>query len=382
MKKKKVILLTNIITPYIIPLFNYIDKNGDFDFNVVALAETEKNREWKSIKKEINFDYKILSGWHLFFYKKEREIATHLNWGVFKSLFRYNPDIIIIGGYNNLAYWQAFFYCKVFRKKYVLWNGTTLLSVGRMGGIYRLIKRIIVKGADRWIAYGTKAKEYLEYLGADPKNIYVSINTVDVNFFYKAVFRYRNSKNFLEERKQFPKIMLLYVGQIVDRKGVKQLLKSLNILHDPEVGLLIVGSGPEEKNLREFCKENRLNNIFFEGFHQQGALPKYYALADIFILPSLQEVWGLVVNEALASGLFVLCSKYAGVAYDLINKNNGRKFDPYNTEEIIEYIKEAKANLSYLRINREKIGRWVIENLGIEKSGDILIAALDSLTQQ
>jgi len=376
MRKKKVLLLTNIISPYRIPLFNYISQKGNFDFTVVALAETEKNREWKSVKREINFDYKILSGWHLFFYKKGREIATHLNRSVFKSLFKYNPDIIIIGGYDNLAYWQALFYCKVFRKEYILWNGTTLLSVGRMEGIYGLIKRMIVKGAGRWIAYGTKAKEYLEYFGADPKNIYISTNTVDVDFFYKSVFRYRNSKNFLEERKQFPKIMLLYVGQMVNRKGVKQLLKSLNVLHDPEVGLLMVGSGPEEKNLKDFCKKNKLNNVFFEGFHQQEELPRYYALADVFILPSFQEVWGLVVNEALASGLFVLCSKYAGAAYDLINRENGMIFDPGDVSQIVQFIKKIKNNISDLKKRRRIISSQFIECFNIKKSGEAFISAI------
>ena len=59
-----------------------------------------------------------------------------------------------------------------------------------------------------------------------------------------------------------------------------------------------MGSGPKEKEFKEFCKKKDLDNIFFEGFKQQEELPKYYALADIFILPSFKEVWGMVVNEA------------------------------------------------------------------------------------
>jgi len=378
MKKKKVILLTNIITPYVIPLFNHIYQAGGFNFKVIALAETEKNREWQLAKEKIKFDYKILSGWHLFSYKKEKEISTHFNWGVLRSLSKFNPDIIIIGGYDNLAYWQAFFYCKILGKKCILWSGTTLLSTGSLIGIRGVLKRIIIKGANKYIAYSTKAKEYLEYFGADSKDIHIGTNTVDVNFFNKSVSQYRNGKSFSEERKKFPKIMLLYVGQLVQRKGVKQVLKALNTFNDSDIGFMVVGSGPEEENLKKFCNENNLKNVFFEGFHQQNELPKYYALADIFILPSFEEVWGLVVNEALASGLYVLCSKYAGAAYDLINNENGVIFNPKNIDEIAKSIKNARNQIELIRSKREKISNWAKNNLSIEKSGDAFISAIKS----
>jgi len=376
--KKKVILLTNIISPYRIPLFNYISKNGGFSFRVIALAKTEKNREWKIAKEKIHFDYKILPGWHLFFYSRMRKIATHLNWGVFTNLIRYNPDVVVIGGYNNLASWQALLYCKIWRKECILWNETTLLSASHIQGIYGLIKKVIIQGVGKYIACGKKAKEYLEYFGASPERIYISIDTVDVHLFYKMASRYRGSKNFLEERKRFPKLLLLYVGQLVKRKGIEQFLKVLNLLHDSDIGLLIVGSGPEEKHLKEFCREKKLDNVFFEGFHQQWELGKYYALADVFVLPSLKEVWGLVVNEALASGLFVLCSKYAGAAYDLINNENGVIFDPNNIKEVIRVIREIKSQIKLIKSRRSAIANWAKDKLSIEKSAESFIRAIQS----
>lgn len=376
MKKNKVILITNIISPYRIPLYNYISKNGDFNFKVLVLAEKEKNREYQLAKQEIKFDYQILPGWHLFFIGGKREVSIHLNRGVFGALKRYSPDVIITSGYNCPAYWQAFLYCKLFKKKYVLWNGTTLLSAGSTKGVRGLLKKIIIKKADKYIAYGGKAKEYLEYFGAEPKNIYVSTNTVDVDYFRKKTFQYREDKNFYEERNKFPKILLLYIGQLVKRKGVEQVLKALKVLKDSQIGFIIVGSGPEERNLKKFCTKNKLENIFFEGFHQQEELPKYYNLADVFILPSFEEVWGLVVNEALASGLYILASKYAGVTYDLINDENGKIFDPYNVNGIVNCIKEIKTNLPLLRTNRKKISDWAKENIAIAKSGDCFISVI------
>jgi glycosyltransferase involved in cell wall biosynthesis len=382
MKNKKIILFTNIITPYNIPLFNYINKKGNFNFKIVALAEKEKNRKWQLNKGKIEFDYKILSGFNLFFYGEKREISIHINIGVFMFLLSHNPNIIIITGYDCLAYWQIFLYCKVFRKKCILWNGTTLLSAGTLKGIRGTLKKIIIKGVDSYIAYGSKAKEYLEYFGADSKKIYISTNTVDVDFFYNKVLQYRNSENFLEERKQFPNVVLIYIGQLVKRKGVEQIIKALNNLKDDDIGFIIVGSGPEEENLKKFCIENSLQNIFFEGFRQQDELPKYYALADVFILPSFEEVWGLVVNEALASGLYVLCSKYAGAAYDVINNKNGMIFAPENIEEITNLIKNTKNQIELIKSRRGEISNWARNYLSIEKSGEAVISAVESLIKE
>ena len=377
---KKVILITNIISPYRIPLFNYISQNGNFDFKVVALAEKEKNREWILAKEKIKFKYQILTGWHLFFTTKKREVPIHLNKGVFKILRRYKPDVIITSGYDSLAYWQAFLYCKLFKKKFILWNETTLLSADTIKGIRGLLKRIIIKGADKYIVCGTKAKEYLEYFGAKPENIYISTNTVDVDHFYQKVRQYRQDENFSEERRKYPSLLLLYVGQLIKRKGVKQVLKALSILDDPEIGFMIVGSGPEEKKLKEFCEENKLQNIFFEGFHQLEELPKYYALADVFIFPSFQEVWGLVINEALASGLFVLCSKYAGAGYDLINNENGKIFDPSDIEKLVKLIRQTKQRIKDIRKQQESISRQACDEFSIKKSAQVFIKIIEAFS--
>lgn len=380
LKKKKVLLLTNMITPYRIPLFNAISERGNFYFKLIALAKREKNREWELSENKIKFDYQILPGWHWFIWGKKKEITIHLNRGVFKALLEYKPDVIITSGYDDLAYWQAFLYCKMFKKKFILWNSTTLLSVGSIKGIRGRLKKIIIRGADKYIAYGTKAKEYLEYFGAESNKIYTATNTVDMEYFSNRVEEYRNKDAFKRERKQYPKYLLLHVGQLIKRKGVLQALKALECIKDLEIGLLIVGSGHEESSLMDFCREKKLNNIFFEGFHQQDELVKYYALADIFILSSFEEVWGLVVNEALASGLYILCSKYAGVVYDLIEEGfNGEVFDPNNIKEFVKVIKKNKQQINDIRKRREIISQGSCKKYDIKKSAQAFIRAIESL---
>jgi glycosyltransferase involved in cell wall biosynthesis len=186
-----------------------------------------------------------------------------------------------------------------------------------------------------------------------------------------------NNKDYLAKRKKFPEYLLLYIGQLIKRKGIIQVLKALNYLRDPEIGLIIVGSGPQEKELKKFCKENNLNNIFFKGFQQQEMLPKYYALADIFILPSFEEVWGLVVNEALASGLYVLSSKYAGASYDLIKEGwNGEIFNPNDVTEIVELIKRIKGDIKNLRKQRDSFSQNAFKEFNIESSTQEFVKAI------
>ena len=381
MKKIKVMLITNIISPYRIPLFNSIAGKGVVNFKVVALAEKEENRKWEILKDKIKFDYRVLPGWHSFIRRKKREVAIHINKSVTRILRKYNPDIIITSGYDSLAYWEAFLYCKIFKKKFILWNGTTLLSTANIKGLRSILKRMIIKGSDRYIAYGTKAKEYLEYFGAKAENIYISTNTVDMEYFQSKVVEYRHEDSFMKERKKYPKYLLLYVGQLIRRKGIIQVLRALNILRDPDIGFIIVGSGPEEKNLKAFCKENKLQNIFFEGFKQQNELSKYYALADVFILPSFEEVWGLVVNEALASGLYVLSSKYAGATYDLIKEGwSGDVFDPHNIEEIVKLIIQAKGKIKDIRKRREAISQHTCRDFSIGRSVEAFFRMIKEIT--
>ncbi len=378
MKKLKVLLITNIIPPYRIPLYKYIYQAEHFNLKLIALAESEANREWQIAKDQIKINYKVLPGIHKFI--RSREITIHLNWGLWKAILRYKPDIVITSGYDTFAYWAAFLYCKIFKKKFILWNSTTLLSSKKTRGFKGHLKQIIIRGADRYITYGTKAAEYLIHMGASKEHVHVGINTVDMNLFRKKAKEFQEDENLRKKRSKYPKLLMLYVGQLINRKGIYQLLRTLNELRDPNVGLLIVGSGPQGGELKQFCQDQNLENVYFEGFQQQEALLRYYALADVLILPSFKEVWGLVVNEALASGIYVLCSNYAGAAYDLIKKGwNGILFDPHSIEELVILIQKAKEQVEDIRARREAISEHACNEFSIERSAKAFSNAVEAV---
>ena len=111
--------------------------------------------------------------------------------------------------------------------------------MGSLRGIKKLLKKIIIRGSNKYIASRVEAKKYLENLGAESKNIFISIDTVDVNYFRNVSLIYHNNKEYLIRRKKYPEYLLLYVGQLIRRKGIIQILKALNYLRNTEIGLVI-----------------------------------------------------------------------------------------------------------------------------------------------
>lgn len=365
---KKTVLIMNIITPYNIPVYNYTASELK-NFEIYFLTVSESNRQWQ-ILEGIKFKYKIFSGLH--WYISKMDWGIHLNFGILFSLIKDRPDVVIVGGYDAIAYWLGLLYCKIFKKKFVLWSGTTLLSSRAKKGMIGFLKKLFIKSTDAYLSYGTKAKEYLEYFGADSKKIINGYNTVDIDYFRQEVSKWRRGKEYKGIREKYPKHLFLFVGQLIPRKGVIKVLEALKELKNKNIGLLIIGSGPERDRLKSYCQTNNLKNVFFEGDKQKKELIKYYALADILILPSLREVWGLVVNEALASGLFVLSSKYAGVTYDLVKEGeNGFVIDPYDVENLKNRIKQSLK----VRLDREAIIKTV-EKFSPEEYGENLLKAI------
>jgi glycosyltransferase involved in cell wall biosynthesis len=305
------------------------------------MKETEHNREWQIPLKEIKFKYEILSGLYLPIKKLNWQI--HFNPGIFFKLKKENPDIVILDGYDTPTIWLALLFAKLNKKKIISWIGSSLAYSKNTKGIIGLLKKIFIKSSNAFIAYGKLAKEYLEFFGAESDKIFVGCNVGDVNFFREKVYSFRKTKKFLKERKKYPPVLFLFVGRLVREKGVLEMLNALKDIEEKNWGLIIVGDGPLFSEIKNFCQANNLDQkIQLVGFKQKDELIRYYALADIFLFPSLREPYGIVLSEALASGLFALASKYAGATPDLLReKENGFVIDPKDINDLktkIEFV--------------------------------------------
>ncbi|WP_434130535.1 glycosyltransferase [Methylocaldum sp. GT1BB] len=185
------------------------------------------------------------------------------------------------------------------------------------------------------MAWGRPAANYLGSWGIKEEQIYYCAQAVDNAFWVEETKKYEKS----ELRREFgiQGRAFLAVGRLLPRKGFDLLLRAWAALPEPiqrSNTLVIVGAGPEDASLRALSRSLNIRNIHFVGACHSLELAKYYAAADVFVFPSLVDVWGLVVNESLASGVPVLASRHAGASQELISSSGaGEVFDPLNLEE-------------------------------------------------
>jgi glycosyltransferase involved in cell wall biosynthesis len=179
-----------------------------------------------------------------------------------------------------------------------------------------------------FVVPGRSAREYLRSLKTREEVIFTAVNAVDNDLFVRASECARSNANHLRDELKLPSRYFLFVGRLVREKGVFELLSAYARLEEPfreEVGLVFVGDGSCRQMLEQQAREIGSGTITFVGFAQREQLPTYYALAEMLILPTYTDTWGLVVNEAMACGLPIILSQAAGCAADLVTDNwNGR----------------------------------------------------------
>ncbi|MHB8482651.1 MAG: glycosyltransferase, partial [Nitrospiria bacterium] len=322
------VILTNILTPYRILLFEQLRCRVE-KFTVLLLAEQEENRQWKLEK--YRFRTEVLPGLH--FKPRGYEISFHLNYGVCSTLRRLNPDVVLSGGFApaNIA---ALFYCKLFRKKFIGWGELTLRNDLEKSLIRKTIRKWMTSWSNASIASSSEAREAFIYYGAKEKEILTSIMPIDVDYFHKKTDEFRKLSESKVFGKQISRPVLLSVGRINRVKGYQELFKIYRQIKQvyKEVSLLIVGDGPDKSHYEKFVRENGLTDVHFTGFLQGNDLPKYLAIADIFVFHTLFDPFGAVLSEAMAAELPVVSSIHAAATQDLIEEGiTGFKIDPKDT---------------------------------------------------
>ena len=375
MKKYKVAVVTNIPTPYRIPLFEKIAEHLSVDLCVYFAAVSEKNRKW-AVELSDKFKYKILLGFSLRYRGKDL-FSYHINLSIIQELLRNNYDVVIGGGYSSFATQISFFLCKIRKVPFILWSGGTVNEPSLLRKISLPLAKFAVRHSDAFIAYGTRAKEYLILLGASPERIFVAYNTVETDFFKQQSSKLKARKRELKNKIGIKnKITILYVGQLIEHKNVKTLIKAYSKLKSEfDAALLIVGDGTQKNELKNLCMKENINDVFFVGHKQIEELPGYYAISDVFVLPSVQEVWGLVLNEAMSCGLPVIATNKVGASKDLVKDGvNGYVVADGDTEQLYLAIKRVLSNAENMGMKSEKM---IQERFTIAHAVDGFISAIN-----
>ncbi|HKN73640.1 MAG TPA: glycosyltransferase [Candidatus Acidoferrum sp.] len=333
--QQKLAILINTISPARIPLYSGLASHFDL---LLLHGGNESNRDtWQDMQNLLP-EAKVVKAWGW-----QIRLARKLNGAIFDHrylhftpgflwhLLKFRPAVLVSNemGFRTLL---ALAYGTLARKPVWVWWGGTLHTERGVGLVKRLLRRFISYWAKHWISYGKSSTEYLVSLGIDRDRVLEIQNAVD---------EHRFSAPSGTSAPLLPRPVLLHVGQFTARKGIALLLHAAAAQQREGrlFSLLLVGSGPDKCSTEKLSKGLGLKNVHFLPPEKPDQMPAIYKRADVLIFPTLEDVWGLVANEALLSGLPVLCSKYAGCADELLDPEN--IFDPNNSQEFAKKLGDA-----------------------------------------
>ncbi|MDP2996236.1 MAG: glycosyltransferase family 4 protein [Bryobacterales bacterium] len=326
-----VVIIHNIPIHYKHLLFSALVHDG-IDLDVLFLASGSKDRiEYPDL---LNATYRFRIGF-------DGPFEAIPFWGsaryIWRSLSEFQPRAVIIGGWDHVGAWTAWLWCLLHRCPAIFWGESN--SFDRRRVLWKeLGKKIFLRQFVACQVYGTSNAEYLTQLGMPSERIWVKRAVADVE-----LFRLTNNR----EKRRSPRKVLLFVGRLAPEKNLEFVLAALPRLSPAaRRGLLlrIVGYGPLENSLRLQAESLGLNDIVeFAGPRRHRELPEAYHSADVLVLPSTSEPWGLTVNEGMLCGLPVIVSDRCGCARDLVNPECGWSFDPYDQASFCRILEGVEA---------------------------------------
>ena len=339
--KRKLVILSEIIAPYRIPVFNALARHESIDLQVIFLAETDPTlREWHVHKEDIRFRYQVLPSWR-------RRLGRQnflFNRGVTSALRKASPNAILCGGYNYPASWLSLFWAKRHQVPFSLWVESTTRDLRSGSGLIRFLKAKFMSRCFAFVVPGKASFEYVMSYGAPVESIFIAPNAVDHAFFTERAEVVRRDAALHRRMLRLPSRFFLFAGRLVRDKGVFDLLRAYAALAPElrtEIALVLVGDGAARSELERQANAIFPGTVFLPGFAQREQLASYYALAEMLVFPTHTDTWGLVVNEAMTCGLPVISSDVAGCVADLVEDHwNGRVVAARDSQQLALAMRE------------------------------------------
>ena len=275
------------------------------------------------------------------------------------ALEQTNPDIVAVNGWNNFGSLITSDCCVRHRIPMIVMSESARQDEPRTWW-KEMIKRRIVDLYSAALVGGKRHVEYLVELGMPRDRIFTGYDVVDNAYFARRAFEIRNSDpsqtDETREKRGLPENYFLASARFIEKKNLPRLIRAYaeyrdrssafaKATADREVSggnapwdLVLLGDGPLRETLNsQLSTLNLHSHVHLPGFKSYDELPVYYAFAKAFVHASTTEQWGLVVNEAVASGLPVIVSDRCGCVPELVN-GNGFTFDPFGEHQLAELL--------------------------------------------
>jgi glycosyltransferase involved in cell wall biosynthesis len=332
MRSTRIVVINSHPIQYFAPLYRFLNAAPDLELTAVYLSDISiRGGNDAGFGRDIKWDLDLLEGYRSVFAgsrvhsREPRGFWSLIAPSVWNEVRSGRYDVLWLHGHNYAANIIALTAAKLAGMP-IMMRGDTHLGLPRnsikaalrqplMGTLYGL--------CDRLLATGSANAAFYRAMGVPDHKIFVLPYCVDNDRFMSAVKLSVDQKAEVRKRYGVPldRPLLLYAAKFITRKRPDHLLEAVRRLKAASsrpFTLLMAGSGELEPKLRAMCVEGSLDNVFFSGFINQSQLPGLYAAADIFVLPSEQEPWGLAVNEAMCAGLPIVISREVGCVDDLV----------------------------------------------------------------
>lgn len=315
--------LSPMPSPYMRDLFDAMMADGRIDLRVHYQEMEAPDTLWGQVSLP---DYAELLPGNWYWFGGGR---VYHNPGALQRILAFDPDIVVVQGYSGIT---NQFVMRGLRRRGIPWmffgerpGMNTRSTLGR--AVRRLAQQPAVKWPHAIAAIGSRAQRaYQAMARCEVENIPYCC---DLNSF-------RNVHRNCAETVRF-----LYCGQLIHRKALDLLLPAFLQVADrfPACSLTLVGEGPLRGELQRRIPESHSHRVTFAGFQPIEKLPQWFGLADVLVLPSRYDGWGVVVNQAIGAGLAVLCSDAVGAAEDLVRTEfNGMVFPSEDQEALFECL--------------------------------------------
>ena len=305
-----------------------------------------------------------------------RSVIGLMNFGIWWEIVKNKPDVVILMSWMSPTWWLAVLAClrtktpflyltdqnvqrDLSGPKWKRWVKTLVL--GKF--LFRLTTGFLCAGSANRLLY--------ECYGVPEHKLVPFAFSWGFENLIQIGDKLRDKKSMIRKQLGIPEFSyaILYCGRLSPEKSPLYLIKAYEKLDLPNKVLIIVGDGELMESLKDYVASHKINSVYFFGFQNRRQIAKYYAASDVLVLPSAQETWGIVVNEAMCFGLPVVVSDQVGASRDLVEIGiNGFTFPSGDVDQLVANIQRLvelpeEERLKMESNSRDMIKKWSERNL-------------------
>ncbi len=367
----RVLFITNIPSPYKADFFEQLGKQIETHVLYELKHSSEREDGWEKCESH-NYNAVFMKG-----YLKRAEAAFCPE--VIKYIRDFRRDVIVLQGYSSFTAMLAINYMILHRIPFILWaDGAFIPQKERL--FKRLLKRRLIGNASAWLSSGKITTDFFAFYGAQKEKIYqYPLAAFEAAYILKEVpgedeKKLIRSKLGIEESH-----MILYAGSFIHRKGVDILIKATNDIEDTAV---VFAGGKDLTPYADAIRDGHACKYVPVGFKKADELVDFYKAADIFVFPTREDIWGLVINEAMALGLPIITTDRCIAGLELIENGVNGFICP--SEDYIAMEKKIRELLDNedLRRSMGEANLHLIKEYSLEKMTSAFLKCLADIRRK